>query len=129
MNGPQYGYPAVFGDALRITLQDKTTQVRIYYQTTNASEAIQFLDPEQTKGKQLPFLFTQNQAIHARSMLPCQDTPSTKATYSATITTSDAKLVAVMSAVPTGSKQETDKYHYTFEQKVPIPVCEILLLC
>ncbi|CAN0538963.1 unnamed protein product, partial [Laminaria digitata] len=54
-------------------------QVRISFCTSPRSTAIQWLPPEQTHGGKRPYLFTQGQAIHARSLLPCQDCPSVKA--------------------------------------------------
>ena len=42
----------------------------INYNTTTKCEAIQWLNPNQTLGKQYPYLFSQCQAIHARSFLP-----------------------------------------------------------
>ena len=46
--------------------------IRINYETTENCSAAQWLTPEQTVGKVHPYLFTQCQAIHARSLLPCQ---------------------------------------------------------
>ena len=79
--------------------------VRISYKTDPAlCAAVQWLEPSQTMGKKHPYLYTQCQvhecpeievyilkgvyflqAIHARSMLPCQDTPSVKSTFSAKV--------------------------------------------
>lgn len=56
-------------------------KVRISYNTTPDSGAIQWLEPSQTSGKKHPFVYTQCEAILARSLLPCQDTPAVKAPY------------------------------------------------
>lgn len=47
-------------------------QVVINFSTMPKSTALQFLEPSQTAGGQHPYLFTQCQAIHARSFIPCQ---------------------------------------------------------
>jgi hypothetical protein len=44
----------------------------IRFSCSPASTALQFLDPAQTAGGKQPYLFTQCQAIHARSLVPCQ---------------------------------------------------------
>ncbi|KAI9228571.1 MAG: peptidase family M1-domain-containing protein [Piptocephalis tieghemiana] len=97
-----------FGSALNIPLVQPLTkegeevEVVVHYQTTEASPAIQWLDPAQTVGKAHPYLFTQCQAIHARSLVPCQDSPAVKLTYSASIT-APSPLRVLMSALGKGS--------------------------
>ncbi|KAL3321046.1 Leukotriene A-4 hydrolase [Cichlidogyrus casuarinus] len=65
-----------------------------------------------TKDELQPFMFSQCQAIHARSIFPCQDTPSVKFTYSARVQ-SPENIVVLMSAVKKDAQ--------LFEQKIPIP--------
>jgi leukotriene-A4 hydrolase len=115
---------AVFGSAVRVPLGSSLSKgtkkvIKIEYTTSPDSSAIQWLAPSQTAGKEHPYLFTQCQAIHARSMLPCQDAPSVKTTYSAAITVPEA-LTAVMSAVPVGEPtSQGGKRTFFFEQKIP----------
>jgi leukotriene-A4 hydrolase len=100
--------------------------VRVCYATSATAEAAQWLRPEQTSGKTDPFLFTQCQAIHARSLLPCQDSPQTKCPYTASVTV-EPRLVALMSAKLANKKIRTDSKHplgittFSFEQPIPIP--------
>ena len=42
------------------------------YSTSPECSALQWLSKEQTAGGTQPYVFSQCQAIHARSMLPCQ---------------------------------------------------------
>lgn len=55
------------------------------YWTTPECTAVGWLEPVQTKSGKYPYLYSQSQAIHARSLLPCQDTPAIKATYAAKV--------------------------------------------
>jgi leukotriene-A4 hydrolase len=106
------------GQALAIELLDGTQEVRIEYATRPTAEAVQWLTPEQTTDKQQPFLFTQSQAILARTWVPCQDTPAVRMTYSAKIQV-PPQLLAVMSASNPQTKNATGIYD--FEMKQPIP--------
>ncbi len=89
------------GQALTITLpskytSDQTFSVKIDYSTTEKCTALGWLTPAQTRGKEFPYLYSQCQAIHARSLLPCQDTPAIKATYEAEV---DSVIPVLMSAL------------------------------
>jgi hypothetical protein len=60
-------------------------KIKIAYRTTPQCTALQWLDKNQTASKTHPYMFSQCQAIHCRSMVPCQDTPSVKAPYTAEV--------------------------------------------
>ncbi len=106
-----------FGQDLEIEITPTTKFVTIFYQTDPKAEALQWLTPEQTSGGKHPFLFSQSQAILARTWIPCQDSPGVKFTYSATIKTSP-ELIALMSA-KNGTTKSSDGV-YTFEMDQPV---------
>lgn len=107
-----------FGQALVIELSKNTQSVAVYYKTQPDAEALMWLEPEQTFGKQHPFMFTQSQAILARTWMPCMDVPSMKMTYSADIRC-DKKYLALMSAENTFEKNNKGVYHFEMPQPVP----------
>ena len=59
--------------------------VMIVYTTSPGASAIQWADAAATADKVRPYVYTQCQAIHARSLMPCMDSPGIKATYTANV--------------------------------------------
>ncbi|MDC3253183.1 M1 family metallopeptidase [Crocinitomicaceae bacterium] len=108
----------LLGQALSVKIDTNTTQVNIYYQTTNHSEALDWLNPELTVGGKYPFMYTQGQAILTRSWIPIQDTPMNRITYSADISVPPG-LLAIMSAENPTLKNDTGLYHFEMKQQIP----------
>src|SRR5438270_5271603 len=77
----------ILGRALTIQLPEAVKAVRLKYATGPNASALQWLTPRQTAGKKQPLLFTQSQAIDARSWVPLQDTPGVRITYTAHVRT------------------------------------------
>ena len=73
------------------------SRVAITYRTTPEAGALQWLEPSQTAGGRQPFLFSQSQAIQARTWLPLQDSPGARLTFEAVIRV-PAELTALMAA-------------------------------
>lgn len=106
------------GSALTITLPQAANYVSIDYATSPSASGVQWLTPAQTAGKQQPFLFTQAQAIHARSFIPLQDSPQVRMTYEATIRT-PKELLAVMSASNDPDTTRDGVYEFSMPQPIP----------
>ncbi|KLJ06581.1 leukotriene A-4 hydrolase [Blastomyces silverae] len=116
-----------YGSALKIPLAEgvalgKTVDIDIGVETTEKCTALQWLTPAQTSTQKHPYMFTQCQAIHARSIFPCQDTPDVKAVIDFNIS---SPLPVIASGVPvrdgSSSSSESTNKVYKFHQKVPIP--------
>src|SRR6185295_15635767 len=69
-------------------------------------------------GSSEPFLYTQSQAILARTWVPCQDSPGVRMTYDATIH-APQNLLAVMSAENPKEKNATGVYRFEMPQAIP----------
>lgn len=113
-----------YGSPLHVSVpngapQGEVIKLDIELETTKECVGLQWLTPAQTGNKKHPYVYSQCQAILARSIFPCQDTPDVKSTVTFNIT---SPLPVVASGVPVTSDSagESDKL-YRFEQKVPIP--------
>ena len=111
------------GSPLTIQLNG-AKKLRITYSARPGARALQWLAPEQTLGKKLPYLFSQGQAINNRSWIPTQDSPGIRQTWSASITVPDG-FVAVMSARKVGPAEGELVPHYRrrfrFAMDNPVP--------
>ncbi len=109
----------VLGRRLRVTLpESRPRDIVIAYRTDPKAEAVQWLAPEQTTSRKLPFLFTQSQSIFARTWIPCMDSPGVRVTYDAIVRVPKG-LTAVMSA--RHGKHEPEKGIFRFELPQAIP--------
>jgi leukotriene-A4 hydrolase len=96
--------------------------VRISYQTRPEASGLQWVEAAQTADRTHPFMFTQSQAIHARSWVPLQDSPQVRMTYAATIRV-PVGMRAVMGAETVGNESGAlaadGVYRFAMPQAVP----------
>jgi len=108
----------ILGSPLTIHLPGGADRVRISYSSRPEATGLQWLEPSQTAGGAQPFLYTQAQAIHARSFVPLQDTPQVRMTYQATIRT-PAALTAVMAAEFDAAAPRDGSFEFRMPQAIP----------
>lgn len=108
---------AILGAPLTIA-RGSANRVRVEYSTAPGAGGLQWLDPPQTAGQRYPFLYSQSQAIQARTWIPLQDSPGSRVTYAARIRT-PPELLAVMSAEMLSGAERTGDYE--FRMRSPIP--------
>ena len=113
--GPPQDY---MGRPLIVSIRPDTKVVNVEYSTSPEAAALQWLDPSQTGDKKHPFLYTQSQAILARSWFPCQDTPSVRMTYNARVQV-PPHLLAIMSAENPIAKNDTGIYEFKMTNPIP----------
>ena len=114
------GVEPILGSRLRLQLPKGTRRVHIRYRTSPNATALQWLTPAQTAGGRHPFLFSQCQSIHARSVVPVQDTPRVRIRYDAELTIPKA-LRAVMAAGFVGREEKGDEAVERYQMPQPIP--------
>jgi leukotriene-A4 hydrolase len=108
----------ILGSALIVLLHPKADRVRLTYATQPEASGLQWLEASMTAGKGHPYLFSQSEAIHARSWIPIQDSPQVRLTYAATIRT-PRDLTAVMSAARAGGPERTGVWRFEMPQRIP----------
>lgn len=114
----QWDKDSILGQPLLVSITPETKYINIYYKTTDKTEAIDWLDPALTAGKEHPYMYTQGQAILTRSWIPLQDSPANRLTYSAKVKV-PKDLMAVMSAENPTKKSEDGVYEFKMEQPIP----------
>jgi aminopeptidase N len=108
----------ILGTPLTVLLPQGADRVTISYATRPEAAALQWLDPEQTAGGRYPFLYTQSEAILARTWIPCQDTPGVRFSYNARVKV-PTPLMAVMSASNPTTVSADGVYTFEMPQVIP----------
>ena len=103
------------GRPLTVDIQPGAEKVAIRYTSSPNANALLWVEAQ---GDSAPFLFTQSQAILARTWIPVQDSPGIRFSYDATVRVPQG-LMALMSAEnPTAVNPEGE---YRFRMAQPIP--------
>ena len=115
-----------YGSPLKIELQeavplDRVIEVSIDVATTSSCTALQWLTPAQTSNRKHPYMFSQCQAIHARSIFPCQDTPDVKAPFSFNIKSPLPVIASGLASDSNPTSPSLEAQLYKFDQPIPIP--------
>ena len=114
---------AILGSRLTIQVPKHDKSVRVAYRTSPDASGLQWLAPSMTEGKQQPFMFSQSEAIHARSWVPLQDTPGVRFTYTAHVTAPKDAMVLMSAANDAadakGGAPRTGDYRFTMKQPIP----------
>ena len=106
------------GERLHLKGLTGTSSFILKFRTSPEARALQWMSPSQTAGGKHPFLYSQCQASNARSIFPCQDTPSVRFTYTAQVE-APSELTAVMAAERVEASEEKGRFSFRMPQPIP----------
>jgi aminopeptidase N len=110
----------LLGERLHLRGLENASSFTLKFATSPEARALQWLPAVQTAGGEYPFLFSQCQAIHARSVFPCQDTPSVRFTFTAEVEV-PGTLTAVLAAEQVDVEERGANNVFRFKMPQPIP--------
>ena len=108
----------LLGTRLHLKGFEEDSSFTLKFRTSPAASALQWMKASQTAGGRHPFLYSQCQASNARSIFPCQDTPSVRFTYSAEVEVPSG-LTAVMAAEQAIGPEGSGQFIFNMPQPVP----------
>ncbi len=108
---------AILGSTLTISVRPDAKFLTIRYRTSPAASGLHWMTPAQAK-EATPYLYSQNEAIDARSWIPVQDSPSARMAWDATIRVPPGYLALMSAENPTAKRADGI---YTFRMRAPIP--------
>ncbi len=106
------------GERLHLKGFNGDSSFTLKFRTSPEARALQWMNAVQTAGGKHPFLFSQCQASNARSIFPCQDTPSVRFTYSAEVEV-PKELTAVMAAEQARGPEGSGEFFFNMPQPIP----------
>jgi leukotriene-A4 hydrolase len=125
------------GRGLVISFKDECKKdtkgfLEIEYSTSEKSIALHFSHPTMLKDRNFKYMYTHGPAIFARTLFPCQDTPSAKVIVEAkikiekpyTILFSGKKVDSIKkftSEIESINNKKSDFHTFIFKNKIPIP--------
>ena len=108
----------ILGAPLLIRMAPGDRTVTIIYRTGPGAAALQWLNPQQTAGKQHPYLYSHSTAINARTFWPCRDSPAVRFTFEAGLTVpSELKAWRAAEMLPGGGGDKP----FRFRMPQPVP--------
>jgi len=113
---------SLLGSRLSFSVPDDL-EVMITYTTSPEAHGIQWMSRELAGGH--PFVYTQGEAINARTYIPCQDTPSVKFTFGAQVIV-PLELRGLIAAAHHAGRRENGVFA-TEDWEMPFPITSYLI--
>jgi leukotriene-A4 hydrolase len=110
----------ILGQRLHIHGLRNESELSIDFVVSPEANALQWMEATQTSGRRHPMLYSQCQAIHARSIFPCQDSPGIRFTYDARLRV-PKPLIGLMAAAAKSVDERGKERVFHFEMPQPIP--------